>query len=161
VAAITSAISRHENQGKFKMYYKDANRVRDCACPSHKGPCKCSSKKRPFAPSPKPKTLDPGNATAGTVMAGVAAESQAINTSRAAEGDLYGMASRADESGLQLPYHTNGQLLASSEEDEACESEKTVADRLRQAHASKDPHAKNFLKMFYRGRAAERASRAK
>jgi hypothetical protein len=64
-------------------------------------------------------------------MAGVAAETQSINTSRAAEGDLYGMASRADESGLQLPYHTNGQLLESSEEDEACEKEKTLGDRIR------------------------------
>jgi hypothetical protein len=92
-------------------------------------------------------------------MAGVNAESQAINTARPAISNQ-GMKAPP---GAQEAYSVK-QMLASSEEteseeDEACEAEKSVADRIRQAHASRDPHAKNFLKMFYRGRALERSKR--
>jgi hypothetical protein len=62
---------------------------------------------------------------------------------------------------------TTKQFLSSAEEpetaepeaDEACEKEKSVADRIRQQRDSKDPHKRNFLRSFYAARALERSKR--
>jgi hypothetical protein len=98
-------------------------------------------------------------------MSGVAEETRAINTARPAKSSQNIMT----PVGAQ-PAYTTKQMMASSEEpeedaeckaDEAVEAEKSVADKLRQRHDSRDPHKRNFLSAFYRGRAAERASRAK
>jgi hypothetical protein len=139
------------------MYFKDAGRTRDCKCAPHKGPCGCSSKKRP-QPSRKPKTLDVDPAPG--VMSGVASETQAINTARATKSSQNIMT----PVGAQ-PAFTMAAKSEPADEEADCEkpevaAEKSGGDRIREAYAAKDVHARNFLKAFYRGRAAERAKRA-
>jgi hypothetical protein len=129
-------------------YFKDLDRVRGCSCPSHRRPGKCGTKTKDVDPAPG-------------VMAGPNSESQAINTARPAISNQ-GMKAPP---GAQEAYSVKKPLESSeepeSEEDEACEKEKSVGDRIRQAHASKDVHKRNFLSAFYKGRANERASRQK
>jgi hypothetical protein len=140
------------------MYIQDLNHVRKCGCADHKGPCAC------VKPVKHKSTKDAeANATGVPCMA---EEMAVLHESRAANNDPVGMAARAHESGL-VPAYTTAQLLESSEEpdveeeNECVEREKSVGDKIRQAHDSKNPHAKNFLSAFYRGRAAERSKRAK
>jgi exopolysaccharide biosynthesis protein len=135
------------------MYIIDHNHVRKCGCEDHKGSCSCVK-------IVKPKVTKDAEANATGVPC-MAEEMAKLQESRAASNDPVGMASRAHESGL-IPAYTTAELFESTEEpeeDEDCEAEKTVADKLRQARDSKDPHKRNFLSAFYRGRAAERSKR--
>jgi hypothetical protein len=105
-------------------------------------PCGCSAKRKvPHAPSPKPKAMD-ANSSGVPGAEPLAAELANVPGQRLAPQNL---ALHSESGGLQPHYSVKSSQPESSEQDEAAEKEKSVADRIRQQRDSKDPARQELL----------------
>jgi hypothetical protein len=92
-------------------------------------------------------------------MSGVAEETRALNTTRAAKSSQNIMT----PVGAQPAYTVKS---SEPETEDDCEpdspevkAEKSVADRIREKRDGKDSHVRGFLRAFYAARALERSKR--